>query len=99
MKKIINYFIEHALVTNIITVALLVIGGLTLYGLQKEVFPDVDLDIVVVTTPYPGASSEDVEELVTIPLERAIKQVEGNRGTQCPLFRKPIDSFYQGNAR
>tara|TARA_Y100000590_G_scaffold469529_1_gene657674 strand:- start:111513 stop:114599 length:3087 start_codon:yes stop_codon:yes gene_type:complete len=56
---------------------IVIVGGVTVYNLQKETFPQVDFDVVVVRVNYPGSSSEDVEKLVTIPVERKIKEVEG----------------------
>lgn len=62
---------------NLLTVMILLVGGIALYGLQKETFPQVEFDVILVRTGYPGSSSEDVEKLVTIPLEREIKTVNG----------------------
>ncbi|CAM9889824.1 unnamed protein product, partial [Chrysoparadoxa australica] len=77
MKKLMEFFLERSLLVNLITVMILLIGGIALYGLQKETFPAVEFDIILVRTGYPGSSSEDVEKLVTIPLEREIKTVDG----------------------
>jgi multidrug efflux pump subunit AcrB len=56
---------------------IILVGSVTLYSMQKETFPQVDFDVVVVRVNYPGSSSEDVEKLITIPVERKIKEVEG----------------------
>ncbi|MCP4912764.1 MAG: efflux RND transporter permease subunit [Oligoflexia bacterium] len=77
MKKIIEYFIDKSLIVNLVTVMIFVIGGFSLNSLQKETFPSVEFDVIVVTTIYPGSSSEDVEKLITIPLEREIKGISG----------------------
>lgn len=55
----------------------MVVGGLTLWSLQKEIFPKVEFDVVVINTIYPGSSPEDVEKLVSIPIERSLKSVNG----------------------
>ncbi|MBN2195398.1 MAG: efflux RND transporter permease subunit [Polyangiaceae bacterium] len=49
--------------------AMLFFGFLTYARLPREAAPDIDIPIVMVTTPYPGVSPEDVESLLTIPLE------------------------------
>jgi multidrug efflux pump subunit AcrB len=77
MKKIMEFFLDRSLLVNLLTVMVLLIGGMALYGLQKETFPQVEFDVILVRTGYPGSSSEDVEKLVTIPLEREIKAVNG----------------------
>ena len=57
-------------------VVLVLFGFLTLNLLPKESAPDVQVPIAVVTTPYPGATAEQVEE-ITDELEKAIKNVSG----------------------
>ncbi len=77
MRNLIHYFIERSLVVNVITVIVTVIGGFALYFLQKETFPSIEFGRIMVHTFYPGSSAEDSEKLVTIPLERSIKGVDG----------------------
>ncbi len=72
-----EFFLERSLLVNLLTVMILLLGGISLYGLQKETFPTVEFDVIIVRTGYPGSSSEDVEKLITIPLEREIKTVNG----------------------
>ena len=77
MIRLINYFLKNSLVVNLITVLIIFVGMISIFILQKETFPKVDFDTVIVRTIYPGSSSEDVEKLVTIPLERELKSVAG----------------------
>jgi multidrug efflux pump subunit AcrB len=77
MKTIIQYFINRPVVTNLITVMIIITGMAAIISLQKETFPRVEFDVIIATTSYPGSSSEDVEKLVTIPLERSLKAVDG----------------------
>ncbi len=77
MKKLMEFFLDRPLLVNLISVAVLLVGGLSLFGLQKETFPPVDFDYILISTSYSGSSAEDVEKLVTIPLEREIKSVDG----------------------
>lgn len=77
MRKIIRYFIHNSMLVNLLTIMIFLVGGVTVYSMQKETFPQVDFDVVIVRVNYPGSSSEDVEKLVTIPVERKIKEVEG----------------------
>jgi len=83
MKKIYKQFaLSTASLKNANTVklviALLTIGGLMSYiGMPREAFPDVAAPEVFVTTPYPGNSAEDIENLVTRPLETEFKKIKG----------------------
>ena len=61
------------IVTFIITIA-----GFMIYGrLPKEQFPDIVIPQFVVSTIYPGTSPEDIENLITKPIEKQLKSVSG----------------------
>ena len=88
MIRLINYFLKNSLVVNLITVLIVIVGIISGYTLQKEIFPTVEFDVILVRTVYPGSSSEDVEKLVTIPLERELKGVAGIKNLKCPYLLK-----------
>ena len=77
--KIAEFSVKHSLLINLISVFVLIAGLYTLYiyKIRREAFPEVSYDIVVVNTVYPGAPPEEVEKLVTIPIEKEIKGVDG----------------------
>ncbi|MDF3821854.1 efflux RND transporter permease subunit [Leptospira sp. 96542] len=76
-SSIVQYFLSKSLFVNLLTVFLLIAGGITAYSMNREAFPNINFDIVSVVTIYPGAAPADVEKLVTKPLEDAIKEVDG----------------------
>jgi multidrug efflux pump subunit AcrB len=45
--------------------------------MNREVFPNVDFDIVSITASYAGSTPSDVEKLITVPIEKELKQVDG----------------------
>ena len=57
--------------------AIIFIGLLFGFSLPLELFPSVKLEMVTVTTSFPGSSAEDVENLVSVPIEQQIKNVSG----------------------
>jgi multidrug efflux pump subunit AcrB len=69
---------NHPLV-NILFTVVLVMGALSFFSLPREQDPEINFNWVMVTTVLPGASAEDVEELVTGPLEDAIRNVQDIR--------------------
>jgi multidrug efflux pump subunit AcrB len=77
MKKIIDYFVENSVVVNLLTILIVIMGMFSVFSLNKEVFPNVDFNYVIVRGPFPGTAPEDVEKLLSIDLERALKSVEG----------------------
>jgi len=70
---------QAALKRQVVVLALLVfifIAGLYAYvTLPRESFPDIEIPYVFVTTTYEGVAPEDMEELITIPIERKLKGV------------------------
>ena len=77
MKKIIDYFIDNSVVVNLISILIIALGSISILSLNKEVFPNVDFNFVVVRAPFPGTAPEDVEKLLTLDIERALKDVDG----------------------
>lgn len=60
-----------------IVIAAVALGLFSLRNLAIDLFPKIDLPIAVVATSYTGAAPEDVENLVTRPLEAALSSVQG----------------------
>lgn len=53
-------------------------AGIAAYiGMPKESFPEIKLPTIVVSTPYPGNSPENIEKLVTRPIEKEINEISG----------------------
>jgi multidrug efflux pump subunit AcrB len=81
IKSLIEWFINRSLVVNLITVLIIIVGSISLITIQKEMFPKVEFDVITINTVYPGTTSEDVEKLVTITIEREIRGIDGIRNT------------------
>jgi multidrug efflux pump subunit AcrB len=77
MKKVVAYFAERSLIVNIITVAIILAGILALSASNREAFPKIDFDWLIVTTIYPGATASDIEKHVTISIENKLREVDG----------------------
>jgi Cu/Ag efflux pump CusA len=55
---------------------ILVLSGLYAYGtLPRESFPDITIPYIFVTTEYEGVAPEDMEKLITMPIERKLKGI------------------------
>lgn len=62
----------------LVCLLLIVVAGLYSYArLPREAAPDIQIPYIFVTTDYEGVAPEDMEKLVTIPLERKLKGLEG----------------------
>jgi multidrug efflux pump subunit AcrB len=62
---------------NTLVVAILLVGAMAFASMRREVFPEFELEIVLVTVPYPGATPEEVEEGICQKVEEACRSVSG----------------------
>ena len=69
-------FIERPVLSIVISVAIVLLGAISLSTLPIEQFPDIAPPTVEVMTSYPGANAETVQKSVIVPLEEAINGVE-----------------------
>ncbi len=77
MKGIVSWFAHNPIAANLLMV-LIIAGGLTgIPALDKQYFPDFELDIISVTLPYPGAGPREVEEQICVRIEEAIHDLNG----------------------
>ncbi len=69
--------IKRPVFTVMVMTALLVLGLVGFKRLGSELFPDVSFPAVVVTVPYPGASPEEIESLISEPIEESVVSING----------------------
>ena len=74
--NIAEYSIKNKVISWTLVVLLLVGGVVSFKNLGQLEFPEFPIPQAMVNTVYPGASPEQVEEEVTLPLERAIQELE-----------------------
>ena len=72
-----EFSVKNPVLVNLLMLAILVVGIMSASRLPLELFPSIKLELVSVTTMFPGASAEDVEKLVTIPIEDEINDISG----------------------
>lgn len=67
---------RNAIAANLLMVILLAGGVWSAFQVQKEVFPQFQLDIVTVSVGYPGAAPSEVESGILQPVEEAVRGLE-----------------------
>lgn len=72
-----DFSIRNPVVTIVMMLALVTFGGIALFILETDEFPEVNPPIITLSIPYPGASPENVERDVLDPLEEAFASISG----------------------
>jgi cobalt-zinc-cadmium resistance protein CzcA len=82
VRKLIEWAVANPLVVLVLAVVLCAVGGYAFWNVNVEAYPDPAPAIIEVVAQYPGASAEEVERLVTIPLEVALGGMPGLETTR-----------------
>lgn len=77
MRALIDLFVKRPVFATMLIATLVVIGTFSYTRLRVDRFPSVDLPTVSVRTALPGASTEEVETLISQRIEEAVNTVEG----------------------
>ena len=77
-KKLKEFFATSWAIDNRTSIYVLIIiitmlGVLSYINIPKEQIPEIIIPTIIVNTPYPGTSPEDMENLVTRPIEKETK--------------------------
>src|SRR5437773_723667 len=82
VHKLIHWAVDNALIVLLLAVALVGVGGYAFVHVNVEAYPDPAPAIVEVIAKFPGASAEEVERQVTIPLEVTLAGMPGLKYTR-----------------
>lgn len=79
LNKIIDFSLRNRLTVIVLAIVLLTAGAITLVRTEIDIFPDLNAPTVVVMTEAPGMAAEDVEKLVSYPIETSVNGSTGVR--------------------
>lgn len=74
---LIAWFARNSVAANLLMIFILVGGFLTIQSINKQMFPQVKINWISYSAPYPGAAPQEVEEGITIKIEEALESVQG----------------------
>lgn len=77
MKNIIAFFVSRALIVNLVSIFIILLGFYAMYSINREAFPNVNLDQIAIGFSYPGASPDEIEQLIITPIEQELKSLDG----------------------
>ncbi|MDD3235259.1 MAG: efflux RND transporter permease subunit, partial [Candidatus Cloacimonetes bacterium] len=64
--------LKYSILVNMLTLAILVFGLISMVNMPREEFPAVDFGSTIVVVPYPGVSPAEIEQLIIRKLELAL---------------------------
>ena len=82
MYSMVEWFARNSVAANLLMVLIVVTGVITVFTVNEEIMPEIELDRVVVEVPYLGAAPEEVESAVCVRIEEAIQGIDGIKEIQ-----------------
>src|SRR5262249_22023795 len=82
VRRLIEWAVSSPLIVLLLVAGLGAFGGYAFFHVNVEAYPDPAPAIIEVIAQYPGASAEEVERLVTIPLEVTLAGMPGLKYTR-----------------
>ncbi|WP_391090933.1 efflux RND transporter permease subunit [Vibrio sp. NH-UV-68] len=86
---LIAYFANNPVAANLLMVFVLIVGTVSFFFIQRQMFPNIEVNYINVSAQYPGASPQEVEESILIKLEESLKDVTG--------IKKAVSSANRGS--
>ena len=85
-KGVIAWFARNPVAANLLMLIIIFVGLGSAFSLQRSMFPALDINLIFVTAPYPGAAPEEVEQGVILKIEEAINDVDGIKRVESDSF-------------
>jgi len=73
----IRWMAEHKVAANLLMIIILLSGLMGVMNIKQEVFPEFELDFIIVAVPYSGATPEEIEKSILLPIEDAVGGIDG----------------------
>ena len=75
--KLIEFSVNNPVFSNLLMATIIIFGLYVGMNLPKELFPSIGFERVTIVTIYENSTAEDVEKLITIPIEDQISGISG----------------------
>ena len=90
-QGLLTWFAKNHVAANLLMVAVVVTGLIVSLNIRQEIYPTFTLDVVEISMEYRGASPEEVEQSIILPIESELRSME--------LVREITGTASEGNAR
>ena len=72
---LIAYFANNSVAANLMMLFIIVMGFLSYKAIQRQMFPNIEINYINVNANYPGASPQEIEESILIKIEESLKDI------------------------
>ena len=72
MQKITEFVIRRPVTTLLVVISLIFFGIMSLINQKMELMSNIDVPVIIITTTFNGASPEDIDELISTPIEEGV---------------------------
>lgn len=76
-RGLIAWFAHNHVAANLLMLLILLVGGFSAFVIEKQTFPNFEIDSIRISVPYLGAAPLEVEEGVLLKIEEALESIEG----------------------
>lgn len=77
MSSVIRWAVKNMAGVNFLVFAVLIGGLFSFFGMRRETFPEFQLEVILVSVPYPGATPDEVESGICQKIEEAVQSLSG----------------------
>ncbi|MEE9125471.1 MAG: efflux RND transporter permease subunit [candidate division NC10 bacterium] len=77
MRRLVEFSVRNRVLVNLLTLFVLGTGLITYFRMHRELFPEFSRKAVQIVTTFLGASPEEVEKLITAPIEEEVAEIDG----------------------
>src|SRR3989442_13704505 len=74
--KFAHFFIDRPIFASVLSIVILIVGGLAVFQLPVAQFPNIVPPTIIVTARYPGANPQVLADTVAAPIEQEVNGVE-----------------------
>ncbi|MDA0763854.1 MAG: efflux RND transporter permease subunit [Proteobacteria bacterium] len=76
-SSFLRFFVQHRTAANIIMIMMILVGILSIGRLNKQFFPDFDVELVTISIDWPGATAEEIDQNIIQLLEPELRPISG----------------------
>jgi multidrug efflux pump subunit AcrB len=77
MSSVIRWAVKNMAGVNFLVFAVILGGLFSFFGMRRETFPEFQLEVILVSVPYPGATPDEVESGICQKIEEAVQSLSG----------------------